>query len=407
MFSTKLAGALAVLAAVTAAPAAHASERANDSGAPLRAAADAYRESHPEMSAAAAEAAAAEQPSRKALYASVPLNRFGGAWYDAPSGVVHITTTTRQAADAAERRARELGVRVETKLVARTFDQLATQADALRGGAGQLGAAADGQVGIDVKTNRVVVAVPADKRPGLTAPAGVTLIDDPGVVAVPDVCTSRENCDTSIRAGIRPWVDNVGNFRCSVGFTARDFSTGLRWTLTAGHCNTGGFATWGTGANTIGPLLAAVDSGSIDASGIFVNDPAYTGQPGGEIYRDVAFGGTVGVDFQATSLATMVPGDTVCLAANKTEINGPNYCGELVSVSDPNVRGMAHVEGVDACGGDSGGGWYDLAGSVRTAYGLHSRSDTGCHGAPLTADSWFSPWPTVRNVVFPGLDIEV
>ena len=170
---------------------------------------------------------------------------------------MHITTTTRQAADAAEQRARELGVRVETKLVARTFDQLATMADALRGGAGPLGAAANGQVGIDVKTNRVVVAVPADKRPGLTAPAGVTLIDDPGVVAVPDVCTSRENCDTSIRAGIRPWVDNVGNFRCSVGFTARDFSTGLRWTLTAGHCNTGGFATWGTGANTIGPLLAA------------------------------------------------------------------------------------------------------------------------------------------------------
>ena len=86
MFSTKLAGALAALAAVAAAPAAHASERANDSGSPLRAAADAYRESHPEMSAAAAEAAAAEQPSRKALYASVPLNRFGGAWYDAPSG---------------------------------------------------------------------------------------------------------------------------------------------------------------------------------------------------------------------------------------------------------------------------------------------------------------------------------
>ena len=55
---------------------------------------------------------------------------------------------------------------VETKLVARKFDQLAGQADALRGGAGPVGAAAHGQVGIDVKTNRVVVAVPADERPG-------------------------------------------------------------------------------------------------------------------------------------------------------------------------------------------------------------------------------------------------
>ena len=50
--------------------------------------------------------------------------------------------------------------------------------------------------------------------------------------------------------------------------------------------------------------------------------------------------------------------------------------------SDPAVRGMVRVNGLDACGGDSGGGWYWLTPSGRRiAYGIHSRSNIGCHGS--------------------------
>ena len=40
------------------------------------------------------------------------------------------------------------------------------------------------------------------------------------------------------------------------------------------------------------------------------------------------------------------------------------------------MRGFARVDGLDACGGDSGGGWYWLSGDIRTAYGIHHGSST-------------------------------
>ena len=410
MFNSKLAGALAVFIAVAVAPQAVAAGPANDSGTPLRAAADAYRAAYPQMSPAAAEAAAADQPSRKALYDSIAPERFGGAWYDPPSNTVHVAATTAETADAALRRGRELGLRIETKLVPRSFAELERHAESLRAGAGPLGAAAKGQVGIDVETNRVVVAVAPAQRAALTAggePAGVKVIDDPGTVAQPDVCDARDNCDTGVRAGAMLWRTNIGNETCSVGFTGRDFSTDVRWTITAGHCSNGFLVDWGTVEETIGPLFATMDAGAVDASAILINNPRYTNDLGGRIYRDAAFGGIVDVNAVAGTLADIVAGDTVCLAANFTEVNGPNLCGVIGTNSDAAVRGMARVDGVDACGGDSGGGWYSLSGSTRTAYGFHSRSDTGCHGAAATADSWFSPWPTVQSALLPGLDIEI
>ena len=410
MINSKLAGALAVFAAVAVAPQAFAAEPANDSGTPLHAAADAYRAVYPQMSPAAAELAAADQSSRKALYDSIPHERFGGAWYDPPSNTVHVAATTAETADAARRRARELGLRIETTLVPRSFAELERQAQALRGGAGALGAAAKGQVGIDVETNRVVVAVPPAQRASLTAggvPAGVKVVDDPGIVAQPDVCNARDNCDTGVRAGAMLWRTNVGNEVCSVGFTGRNIINDVRWTITAGHCSNGFLVDWGTVGETIGPLFATMDAGSVDASAILINNPRYTNDLGGRIYRDAAFGGIVDVDAVVPTLADIVAGDTVCLAANFTDVNGPNLCGVIGTNSDPAVRGMARVDGVDGCGGDSGGGWYSLSGSTRTAYGFHSRSDVGCHGAPATADSWFSPWPTVQSALLPGVDIEI
>jgi len=409
MFNSKLAGALAVFAAVAVAPQAVAAVPANDSGASLDAAAEAYRAVYPQLSPAAAESAAADQPSRTALYDSIPDDRFGGAWYDPPSNTVHIAATNAETAEAALRRGRALGLRVETKLVTRSFAELERQAGLLRGGAGPLGAAANGQVGIEVETNRVVVAVPPAQRAALTAggvPAAVKVIDDPGTGVETDVCDARDNCDTGVRAGARLWRTNVGSEVCSVGFTGRDFSTDTRWTITAGHCSNGFLVNWGTVGETIGPLIATMNSGSVDASAILINNSRYTNDLGGRIYRDAAFGGIVDVNAAVSTLADIVAGDPVCLAANFTDVNGPNLCGVIGTNSDPAVRGMARVDGVDACGGDSGGGWYSKSGNTRTAYGFHSRSDVGCHGAPATADSWFSPWPTVQNVLLPGVDIE-
>jgi streptogrisin C len=65
--------------------------------------------------------------------------------------------------------------------------------------------------------------------------------------------------------------------------------------------------------------------------------------------------------------------------------------------SDPNKRGLVRVNGFDACGGDSGGGWYWLTSSGnRIAYGLHSRSSTGCHGSEGGSKSWFTALPVAK-----------
>jgi streptogrisin C len=68
---------------------------------------------------------------------------------------------------------------------------------------------------------------------------------------------------------------------------------------------------------------------------------------------------------------------------------------------------MVRVDGLDACPGDSGGGWYWLTSTGRRyAYGIHSRSDTGCHGSGGGSHSWFSALPTVKSTFTPTLNVE-
>ena len=76
--------------------------------------------------------------------------------------------------------------------------------------------------------------------------------------------------------------------------------------------------------------------------------------------------------------------------------------------SDAGVRGMARVDGLDACGGDSGGGWYWLSSSGnRYAYGIHSRSDGGCHGDAGGTRSWYTPVASAKaNANFSAINIE-
>jgi len=315
---------------------------------------------------------------------------------------VHVATTTAAAGRAAAAAGATLGLKVSTHTVKRSYAQLEAQAAQLRGGRTALGKAATG-VGIDVKTNRVTAAVPASSLRRLSAAAGgVGLVAAPAAQPQQDAgCTSRAACDYTIRAGAMLWRQWAGNNVCSVGFTART-STNQRYVYTAGHCSNGNGVNWGTGGLSIGPMQASIDSGAYDASIIRVTNSWFAYDQGGEIYQ------TVYVNGVAPTLSYIWAGDTVCLSANYTQPTGGNFCGVVGSNSDATVRGMVRVNGLDACPGDSGGGWYWLTSTGRRiAYGLHSRSDNGCHGDAGGSRSWFSPLPTVKAGWTPGLNVEV
>ena len=159
----------------------------------------------------------------------------------------------------------------------------------------------------------------------------------------------------------------------------------------------------------IGPMTSSLDSGAVDAAVIQVTNSWFTGDTGGEIYVQPSNSGWSPVKGVAPTVGYMVAGETVCLSANFTQptVNG-NSCGVLGTNSDAGVRGMARVDGLDACGGDSGGGWYWLSSSGnRYAYGIHSRSDTGCHGDAGGTHSWYTPVASAKaNGNFSAINIE-
>jgi streptogrisin C len=378
---------------------------------PVEAATAAYRAAYPQLPLARARAAAAQSAARRAVYdAASRTATFGGAWFDPLTGAVHLAATTAAATRQEAALGRRHGVTVKTQRVARSAAQLEARAAELRAGSGEIGRAAGGDVGVDVETNRVVAAVPAARRAALDGPAaadGVKLIADPHLPVVPDAgCSSRAACDDTIRAGAIIWRGDPSVPWCSVAFTARDASN-RRYVYTAGHCTTGNGVMWGTGAQEIGPMTASLDAGTVDASIIEVTNPWFADQPGGEIYTD---GDSFSLPVQgvAPAASTMVAGEVVCLAANFSSPNGENPCGVLGTNSDAAVRGMARVDGVDACGGDSGGGWYGLSSSgARLAYGIHSRSDAGCHGDAGGNRSWFTSLADAKAGFQPGLDVEL
>jgi len=364
----------------------------------------AYRNAYPGIAEEQARLSAEQQDERKLVYEELLKDGgrgFGGAWYEPTTGVLHVNVTNGGAERRAQDAARSQGVTVETHRVQRSEADLASRAERVRKGNDKLAKAAKGQVGYDVTTNTVVVAVPADQLAELEAdgvPEGVTVVADPQIVTEEDYgCTSRTACDYTIRAGSALWRSSTGNDVCSVGFTGRD-SWNRRYTLTAGHCSNGNNVTWGTGTAAIGPMYASADSGALDAAIIQVTNPWFTSDAGGEIYQ------TLSVNYVAPTLSYITAGETVCLSANFTDPAGGNRCGVVGTNSDPAMRGMVRVNGLDACGGDSGGGWYWLASSTyRVAYGLHSRSDTGCNVSG--GRSWFTAVPTVKSWA-PWLAIE-
>jgi streptogrisin C len=390
------------------------SAAAADAGAsPFEAAVAAYKSAYPQLSDARARANAAGADARRAVYdaAAADAATFGGAWFDPQTGAVNVAGTTAAANGRAVALGKQYGVAVTAVKVKRSAAALETQAARLRSGTDELGRTAKGQVGIDVTTNTVTVAVPRERKAALAgsaAASGAKLVEDPGTQVVADAgCTTRSACDWTIRAGAVIWRGTTASNTpwCSVGFTARN-ANNTRFVYTAGHCSTGIGVNWGTGAQNIGPLTAAMDSGAVDASVIQVTNGWFTGDSGGEIYTSNA-SHTAPVVGVAPTVTYMVAGETVCLSANFTSPAGDNMCGVLGTNSDAAVRGMARVDGLDACGGDSGGGWYWYSSTGnRYAYGIHSRSDNGCHGDAGGTHSWFGAIATAKSSFQPTLNVE-
>jgi streptogrisin C len=402
-------GLAAAALATTAGPAAAADDAR---GKQLEAGIEAYQRAYPKISLENAQLAAKQQDERKELYGALSKGgeqTFGGASFDPVSGVLKVFATDREIAAVAGETGKQLGLNVETGIVERSFADLERQAKEVRARKDRLGQIARASSGIEVENNRYVVAVTPAQRlevEGIAKEAGVELVDLRRTRTQYDAgCTSRSACDWTIRAGAMIWNPSAGNNNCSVGFTARN-SANARFTYTAGHCSSGA-TLWGTGGQSIGTLSSARNSGPVDASIIPVTNPWFKFDSGGEIYNEFFPNRSVAVNSVAPTLSYIWSGDLVCLAANFTSPNGPNFCGVVGTNSDSSVRGMVRVDGLDACPGDSGGGWYWLTSTGRRiAYGIHSRSDTGCHGSASGSHSWFSALPTVKGTFTPTLNVE-
>jgi streptogrisin C len=415
--SRKAAATVAGLAAVAlAATASNAmAETATDvrGGAP-EAAVSAYQSAFPKITLEAAQQAAAGQEDRKELYQLLADKEggksFGGAWFDPMSGVLHVATTNAEAGDGSVRLGKELGVEVEPTAVEHSYGELEAKATELRARTDDFGRIAKAYLGIDVRRNALVLALTPSQVPfyeGAAKEAGVEIVSRPALKVQQDAgCTSRAACDWTIRGGSMLWRTAPGNNVCSVGFTART-ATNTRYTYTAGHCSNGNGVPWGTGGQNIGPMTSSRNIGPVDASIIRVTNPWFMFDSGGEMYNQFAPNKSVAVNAVAPTLSYIWSGDVVCLAANFTQPSGHSFCGVVGSNSDPSVRGMVRVDGFDACPGDSGGSWYWLTSTGRRiAYGLHSRSDTGCHGDQGGSHSWFSALPTIKSTYQPGLTVE-
>lgn len=358
-----------------------------------------FQKVHPQMTFDAAVAAFLGQDRRKAIVTELiarPDDSFGGAWYDPPSDTLHITVTNTKAHSHAGRLAGRLGVRLALHRAQRSFTALERLANAIR--EGELGRASGRRVGIDVTTNQVTVAVPAPMLRRLSAPPGVKLTLDPGFTVRKESCWSRRFCDDSVQAGLLIWSGDPSWDDCSAGFTANQLG-GFRILYTAGHCYDAKDPHWYTFDESIGPMINSVQTDPVDAAIILILGPKfYRQRPGADIYD--TNGGPVPVNDYARSLASMLPGELVCLSANAANPAGPHRCGLLRQVSDPYTGGYVTVSGVQSYDGDSGGGWYLLTSLLkRHAYGIH--------GGRTYADlRYFSAMPTVTATLGPFYVIE-
>ena len=146
---------------------------ADTGGSAFEAGVAAYKTVYPSLSDARARSAAAGALARRAVYdaAAADSATFGGAWFDPTTGVVNLAATTDAAVSRAAALGKQYAVAVRPVKVKRSAAALEADAASLRAGKDELGKAAAGNVGIDVTTNEVVVALPADRKAALASKA--------------------------------------------------------------------------------------------------------------------------------------------------------------------------------------------------------------------------------------------
>ncbi len=155
----------------------------------------------------AAKIAATSQDIRKELHGQLvkDAKTYGGGYFDPPTGITHVALTNQEAADRAADAGKALGLTVEARVVTYNYDELEQLADSVRTEKTELGKVAKGRVGVEVSSNSVTVALTREEAASLPKDAvleWVTIVPASTEDIEEDVCTSRANCNDSLRAGL-------------------------------------------------------------------------------------------------------------------------------------------------------------------------------------------------------------
>jgi streptogrisin C len=351
-------------------------------------------------------------PARKRLLERIALDyqqTFAGSWYDYRKGIWQLNSTTQDSAESMARLAQAIGIATQTRLVRYSLATLQARAGQITGGQDPvLGALGANRAGIDVQSNRVVVALPSAvrSRVGISDPM-VTTTDAPAEAPQPLACANRRNCGRPLRGGLVIWRGNYDNPWCSLGLTATA-TDGSRWALTAGHCIEALNEDWGHGEQRIGPARQFRTAGDVDVARIRIAN-AYWLENTNRGYLFATPSSTHDIDLAIQFSATIEVDDGVCYGgwhSNYTGFTTGNFaivsgdtCGLIESAGDAAAGSMPRVgAGINACGGDSGSAIIYYPGNgERWAYGLLSNGaiDQGDH-CTEGKDIWFSPLPSIN-----------
>ena len=237
-------------------------------GDPLEAAASAYRTVYPGMSHQQAERAASQQQARKTLQTELVSGdggrTFAGGWFDPPTGVLHVAATTSRRPcprPGGRAGAQDCGCR-PTRPPARYAELRGGSRRRCGPGRASSRKAADGHVGIDVQTNRVVVRRAAAGRDSGAAPqpAGVAVVPRSSRGVVEDDRLHRPQRSATDHPCRLHAVALGRRQQRLLGRLHRSPTNNQRWVYTAGHCSNGNGVTWGTGYAADRPDVRLVNS---------------------------------------------------------------------------------------------------------------------------------------------------